>query len=637
MLPVSVQPMRLVRRGTGWQLFRWGFSRCTLRSPMRPQGRGLRGPACRVVAVLLAAGFILGAAAPASADRKQIVVGQGRHPSVAVTSDRDAGIRAHIVWGAPSGSDPAAPDDAIGYCRWRLGAGGCELRKILLPLGSAGSFSAPEIHRVLPPVRRGAVGGKQTLIITDGRCCGTEVSGRWMLISRDFGNTWAASRVSLLGRGSFGVRRAGLLELVHPEQPAGILGQDPTADDGPALTTVGGSTFSFGLPVELDHVPDLYAPPPLAEDFPAFTALPGSDRTVYADALGILSDGRPFAVGYASDAMGRDAFIRTARSANGSRDTAGGWTPWAPLNLPRDTRDNASTDIEGVATANVPALLVRELTTEEVLWAVLIRGGRAAERQLVAGVTGSPVSDFNMAALAASGNFAAAWVSQQEGCPRGRRCLIARATTRDAAARPLWTTSKDIIRSVPIGGPLIGAPEIALADGVGAVTWTERQAQGGALPEVRVGQLCGKEIVTGTGCFDHERRLDARKPEIAQLYAPDLVAGTSFTARLTGRRLRSAIFTLSPPACRPPRTGDTCQALRRRVVITGSRGRRRTSPFAARFTGLPALRGVSTSAPTKNRRCGVDAYLYQLRAVVRFDNGRRTTVSRNLSVCPPVR
>jgi len=569
----------------------------------------------------LAAVLLVLLVSPAQAATRQIVLGPGQHPSAVFTTPRQDDPRTvHAVWATTSGFDPAERVlNAIGYCRWRVGAASCEDRKTLLVFGREGQFSSPEITRVHEGRGRDF---SDVLVITDTRCCGVEQTGRWMLTSRNGGTTWTTQRVSTMG-GAHGsmLHRAGMFEAVYP--------QALVAPTVPSLTTIGGGWASFGFPVALDHLPNLYAPGTLKTQFQGFADDGG--QTVHAEGMGILSDGRPFAVGYPPAERGQSPFVRTVLPGANPGSVASGWTSWRPLALPRH-RGSVHTAIEDIAWGNFdePALLMREiLLPNDVLWAVPFAGGTPRRPALVAAATGSPVADRSAGSLAVFNDYGALWPTQQEACPRGRRCLVFRVTDGGA-----WTGPKDIVRSVPLDGPYFADATLTMAVGYGRIAgaWTERRPEASGLPEARLAYLCTGVIEHNTGCQKHERHLfDAPGSPNASLGAPNLVTGRAFNASVTGRHIRRVRISLLPPRCRPRSTGDQCFALRRPVRIA-----RNAAPFTARFSRLPVASSFSTISVWQNRLCGVDAYLYRLQARVTFRGGQRVILRRNLSVCPPL-
>jgi hypothetical protein len=587
-----------------------------------------------MVALVLAAVVVLALfAQPVQAETHELVLGHGQHPSAVFSSRSDGSRFVHAVWATTSGFDESEGVlNAIGYCRWRLGAPACENRQTLLVMGREGEFSSPEITRYFErrvtdpnPIRAPGTDYTEVLVITDARCCGADQTGRWVLTSRDGGDTWGGARVSRLGsaHGSM-LHRAGNFELISPRVV--------DAPAGPSLTMIGSEFATFGLPVALDHVADLNAPMTLNTEFPDF-ADDGAQR-VYAEGMGTLRDGRPFAVGYPGNDRGGAAFVRTALPGANPRDVAGGWTPWQPFALPRG-RESVHTTIEDVARYEdtAPALLEGEILRDnDVLWAVPFDGGVPGRRTLLSGATGTPVADSSVGSLVVFGdNSYALWPTQQEGCPRGRRCLVWRKTERPSSA---WTGPEEIVRSVPRDGPYLGGATLAVgfADQEIAATWSERRDDASGLPVVRLRWLCQERRIRSS-CQRHEWNSGERHgAPYARLDAPNLVTGRSFTARVLERKVDRVRLTLLPPSCRPPSTGDSCFAFRRPVRVADD-----SAPFSAQFKRLPVNPNASTLGFWQNRLCGVDAYLYRLRARVTFTEGTRKTLWRNVSVCPPLK
>jgi hypothetical protein len=570
-----------------------------------------------MLALALAAVVLALFASPAQAITRQIVLGPGQHPSVAVPPSTSRVV--HAVWATTSGFDESEGVlNAIGYCRWRVGRPACETRQTLLVMGREGDFSAPEITAVLERRQNGpSTNYTPLLVITDSRCCGADQTGRWVLTSRDDGDTWRAARVSTLSsaHGSM-LHRAGMFEVVHP----GVV--DPPA--GPSLTFIGSGFATFGFPVALDHVHDLNSPLPLNTTFPGFAD--DGARRVDAEGMGILPDGRLFAVGYPRDDRGGAAFMRTTLPGANPRDVAGGWTPWQPFTLPL-SRESAGTAIEDVAEGAADLLVRENLGLNDVLWALPLAGSTPGRRALIAAATGDPVTPRSPGRLAqALQDSSAVWVTQKEACPRGRRCLVFRRTENGA-----WTGPKEIVRSVPLGGPDFGDATLAARFGNDlAVAWSESRRGGSGLPEVRLAWPCAGPTDSVRGCERNQSK-PAHHVPFAELGAPNIVSGRSFTATVTGNRIDRVRVTLLPPVCRPPSTGDPCFAFRRPVRRGDG-----SAPYTARFTRLPVNRSASTISFWKNRLCGVDAYLYRLRARVVFTTGTRATLWRNLSVCPPL-
>ena len=200
------------------------------------------------------------------------------------------------------------------------------------------------------------------------------------------------------------------------------------------------------------------------------------------------------------------------------------------------------------------------LLPNDVLWAVPFAGGTPRRPALVAAATGSPVADRSAGSLAVFNDYGALWPTQQEACPRGRRCLVFRVTDGGA-----WTGPKDIVRSVPLDGPYFADATLTMAVGYGRIAgaWTERRPEASGLPEARLAYLCTGVIQHNTGCQRHERHLfDAPGSPNASLGAPNLVTGRAFNASVTGRNIRRVRISLLPPRCRPRSTGDQCFALR---------------------------------------------------------------------------
>ena len=91
----------------------------------------------------LAAVLLVLLVSPAQATTRQIVLGPGQHPSAVFPTRQDDPRTVHAVWATTSGFDPAERVlNAIGYCRWRVGAASCEDRKTLLVFGGAGRASS---------------------------------------------------------------------------------------------------------------------------------------------------------------------------------------------------------------------------------------------------------------------------------------------------------------------------------------------------------------------------------------------------------------------------------------------------------------------------------------------------------------
>jgi len=573
-----------------------------------------------MLALVLAALALALFLSPAQAATHQIVLGHGEHPSVST----DGADTVDAVWATTAGFDESEGVlNAIGYCRWQVGARTCGHRQTLLVMSRDGAFSAPEITTYYERWFDGPRLHKdKVLVITDSRCCGANESGEWVLISRDEGSTWTPARVSKLGSAHDAMlHRAGMFEVIHPgevDRPA-----------GPSLTTIGGGFASFGFPVALDSVRDIKSPGALRSDFPGFAD--DGARRVYAEGMGLLEDGRPFAVGYPTDDRGGAAFIRTALPNANPGDVPGGWTPWQPLTLPRG-RESVVTTIESVAWGygQRPALLEGDfLGANDVLLSVPFNGAAPARATLIAADTGSPVAARGAGSLtAAYDEWYAVWVTQQEACPRGRRCLVFRKTDHRA-----WTDPKEVVRSVPLDGPDIGDVTIdATTPAAIAAAWTERRRGASGLPQVRLAWLCTAPREHAQ-CQHYEWREPGPRHNMpyARLDAPNLVSVRHLTARVTGTHIDRVRFTLVPPRCRPKSTGDSCFAFRRAVRIAD-----RKAPFSARFKRLPRNTTASTIGYWQNRLCGIDAYLYRLKARVTFDTGKHATVWRTVSVCPPL-
>jgi hypothetical protein len=210
----------------------------------------------------------------------------------------------------------------------------------------------------------------------------------------------------------------------------------------------------------------------------------------------------------------------------------------------------------------------------------------------------------------------AVWVTTEEGCPRGSRCLVYRRAEAGKAFGP-----KEIVRAVPEHGIALGLP-VAAALTLPYVAWVERAGIGDRFGNIRVA------IVLDSNRGDLTLAKKKRLPVV--LEAPrDLVTGRRVEAKVTGQGIREVTFTLVPPVC-PPGAGS-CYALRRPVRVT-----RTAAPFRATFSNLPEAPNISTTDPLKNTLCGADAYLYVVRAEV-VGAQKRVVLTHNVSVCPRVR
>lgn len=552
------------------------------------------------LAVLAVLALALPAAA-SGADARQYSIGVGQHPSVAVVTAGGA-TTVHVAWATTSGFPEAEGVlNAIGYCRIPPGARTCRDRQILLPLGRFGAGAAPELWTL----------DDGSLVITDGRGPEADQSGRWMLTSRDGGSTWSASNVSRVERGNSGLlTRARHLEVLDPA-------------DG-TLWTVGSGFFSFGLPVNLARIRSTdVAPPPQDAEAPPDFASDGA-RRIYAEVLGRLPDGRLFAAGHDNAQRGNNVYARTALRGADPASPATGWTPWQPLPLSGAVWGTGSTPGRGPT-----GLLMGAGTGLSALQVVPFDGQRTARGRLIGGGVGLAVNEVSRDLVGAGdGDLHAVWLSQQEGCRRGTRCLLYTRLDRNLRQGP-----KSVVRTVPdtAAQPVLEFATVASnALGDAWVAWQERLASQRALPKIRLAQMCRtRPTAASPACQEHEAGLGAGR--LATLTAPNLVTGRAFTALVSAAaRVRRVEFRLEPPFCRPPRTGDQCHALRRPVTVVRTR-----APFTARFAGLPVARTISTSDPVKNRHCGIDAYLYRLVAKVTAP-GRTVTLRRDVSVCPRV-
>jgi hypothetical protein len=268
-------------------------------------------------------------------------------------------------------------------------------------------------------------------------------------------------------------------------------------------------------------------------------------------------------------------------------------------------------------------------TALSALQVVPFDGGRTARGRLIGGSVGLAANYISRDIVGAgAGDLHATWLSHQEGCRRGTRCLLYTRLDRNLRQGP-----KSVVRSVPDtpAQPVLEFATVASnALGDAWVAWQERLQSQRALPKIRLAQMCRtRPTAAAPACQEYQAGLGAGR--LATLTAPHLVTGRAFSAGVTaGARVRRVEFRLEPPFCRPPRTGDQCYALRRPVTVVRTR-----APFTARFAGLPVARTISTSDPLKNTHCGVDAYLYRLVARVTAA-GRTVTLRRDVSVCPRV-
>jgi hypothetical protein len=563
------------------------------------------------VLVLLVAVLLSGSASAGQMQNGSL--GTGTHPSIAYAlGPTDGGTSfkdweyLHVVWAASTRGLAPNTGNAIVYCRIDLHLGTrCHHSAILLEEDAAASFSSPEISVIDRNIERRT----ETLVITDTRCCDTRRKGRYVLVSRDDGNTWRVLHPSLLERGDAGpwTGRRGLLEVVHPT-------------DG-TVSFVGGSTFSFGLPTTFQRVPLEYADVrPLAPSPGDFQR--GLAKPVRAQVLGLLPDGRLFAVGYDDDGK---AFWRAIRPGADPNDISGAWTGWTPLAIEGEItsiayRPGRPTWLMYVGSNYEPRVVSfdgRRLGRPRLL------GGSMSGDQTIAPTYGR--QDLFMDER---GGLHATWVTAGEGCLRTKLCLVYRYAEAGKRFQPT-----QILRVVAPTQAKIELPQITDDGWSGWVVSVERR---GGAPD-------GTIHLSRAG-YPHYGHISGKKVQrLATLEIPENpVTGRRFTARVAelvgkvevrnaaDRQIAAVKFTLHPPSC-PPRT-VSCIALRRQVVIT-----RKAAPFTATFK-VPEARTITTSDPQKNRLCNASAYVYVLKAKVALkDRKNEITLAANVSVCPEVK